>query len=136
VPEINASVLNYKTKIIANPNCSTIQMVLALSLLHQHLKIKRLVVSTYQSVSGTGQKAMEQLMNERTGTRTNMVYPHPIDMNLFPHGGSFEQNGYTTEETKLLNETRKILGDNSIRVTATVVRVPVTGGHSEAVNGI
>ncbi len=134
VPEINASLLNSKTKIIANPNCSTIQMVLALSQLHKHLKIKRLVVSTYQSVSGTGQKAMEQLRNERAGTRTNMVYPHPIDMNLFPHGGTFETNGYTTEETKLLNETRKILGDNSIRITATVVRVPVTGGHSEAVN--
>lgn len=134
VPEINASLLNSKTKIIANPNCSTIQMVLAISLLHQQLKIKRIVVSTYQSVSGTGQKAMEQLMNERTGTRTNMVYPHPIDLNLFPHGGTFEANGYTTEETKLLNETRKILGDNSIRLTATVVRVPVTGGHSESVN--
>ena len=134
VPEINASLLNSKTKIIANPNCSTIQMVLAISQLHQHLKIKRIVVSTYQSVSGTGQKAMEQLRNERAGTRTNMVYPHPIDMNLFPHGGTFETNGYTTEETKLLNETRKILGDNSIRITATVVRVPVTGGHSEAVN--
>jgi len=134
VPEINASLLNSKTKIIANPNCSTIQMVLAISQLHKHLKIKRLVVSTYQSVSGTGQKAMEQLRNERAGTRTNMVYPHPIDMNLFPHGGTFETNGYTTEETKLLNETRKILGDNSIRITATVVRVPVTGGHSEAVN--
>lgn len=134
VPEINASLLNSKTKIIANPNCSTIQMVLAISLLHQQLKIKRIVVSTYQSVSGTGQKAMEQLMNERAGTRTSMVYPHPIDMNLFPHGGTFETNGYTTEETKLLNETRKILGDNSIRLTATVVRVPVTGGHSESVN--
>ena len=134
VPEINASLLNSKTKIIANPNCSTIQMVLAISQLHQHLKIKRIVVSTYQSVSGTGQKAMEQLRNERAGTRTSMVYPHPIDMNLFPHGGTFETNGYTTEETKLLNETRKILDDNSIRITATVVRVPVTGGHSEAVN--
>jgi len=134
VPEINASLLNSKTKIIANPNCSTIQMVLAISQLHKHLKIKRIVVSTYQSVSGTGQKAMEQLMNERAGTRTNMVYPHPIDLNLFPHGGTFETNGYTTEETKLVNETRKILGDNSIRITATVVRVPVTGGHSESVN--
>lgn len=134
VPEINAELLNSNTKIIANPNCSTIQMVLALSSLHRHLKIKRLVVSTYQSVSGTGQKAMEQLMSERSGTRTSMVYPHPIDMNLFPHGGTFEANGYTTEEMKLLNETRKILGDNSIRVTSTVVRVPVTGGHSEAVN--
>ncbi len=134
VPEINASLLNADTRIIANPNCSTIQMVLAISQLHKQLKIKRIVVSTYQSVSGTGQKAMEQLMNERAGTRTNMVYPHPIDMNLFPHGGTFEANGYTTEETKLVNETRKILGDNSIRLTATVVRVPVTGGHSESVN--
>ncbi len=134
VPEINASLLNNNTKIIANPNCSTIQMVLALSQLHQHLKIKRLVISTYQSVSGTGQKALEQMMNERAGTRTNMVYPHPIDMNLFPHGGTFESNGYTTEETKLLNETHKILGDNTIRITSTVVRVPVTGGHSESVN--
>jgi len=134
VPEINASLLNNTTKIIANPNCSTIQMVLALSQLHQHLKIKRLVISTYQSVSGTGQKALEQMMNERAGTRTNMVYPHPIDMNLFPHGGTFESNGYTTEETKLLNETRKVLGDNTIRITSTVVRVPVTGGHSESVN--
>ncbi len=134
VPEINASLLNHKTKIIANPNCSTIQMVLALSQLHQHLKIKRLVVSTYQSVSGTGQKAVEQMMKERAGTRTNMVYPHPIDMNLFPHGGTFESNGYTTEEMKLLYETRKILGDDTIRVTSTVVRVPVTGGHSESVN--
>ncbi len=134
VPEINASLLNRNTKIIANPNCSTIQMVLALSQLHKHFKIKRLVVSTYQSVSGTGQKAMEQLRSERAGNRTSMVYPHPIDMNLFPHGGTFESNGSTTEETKLLNETRKILGDDSIRVTSTVVRVPVTGGHSEAVN--
>ena len=134
VPEINAALLTQNTKIIANPNCSTIQLVLALSLLHQQLKIKRLVVSTYQSVSGTGQKAVEQMMNERAGTRTNMVYPHPIDMNLFPHGGTFESNGYTTEEMKLLHETRKILGDNTIRVTSTVVRVPVTGGHSESVN--
>jgi len=134
VPEINASLISSKTKIIANPNCSTIQLVLALSLLHQHLKIKRLVVSTYQSVSGTGQKAVSQMMNERAGTRTNMVYAHPIDLNLFPHGGTFESNGYTTEEMKLLNETRKILGDNTIRLTSTVVRVPVTGGHSESVN--
>lgn len=134
VPEINASLLNSKTKIIANPNCSTIQMVLALSQLHKNFIIKRLVVSTYQSVSGTGQKAVEQLMSERNGTRSGMVYPHPIDLNLFPHGGIFESNGSTTEETKLLNETRKILGDKNIKVTSTVVRVPVTGGHSEAVN--
>lgn len=134
VPEINASLLNKNTKIISNPNCSTIQLVLALSQLHKNLTIKRLVVSTYQSVSGTGQKAVEQLMSERNGTRKGMVYPHPIDMNIFPHGGTFESNGYTTEEMKLLNETRKILNDNSIQVTATVVRVPVTGGHSESVN--
>lgn len=134
VPEINAELISSKTKIIANPNCSTIQLVLALSLLHKHFHIKRLVVSTYQSVSGTGQKAVSQMMNERAGTRTNMVYPHPIDMNIFPHGGIFESNGYTSEEMKLLDETRKILGDNTIRITSTVVRVPVTGGHSESVN--
>jgi aspartate-semialdehyde dehydrogenase len=134
VPEINASSILPGTRIIANPNCSTIQMVLALSQLHKQLKIKRIVVSTYQSVSGTGQKAVQQLMSERNGTRTGMVYPHPIDLNLFPHGGSFEPNGYTTEEIKLVNETHKILNDNTIRITSTVVRVPVTGGHSEAVN--
>lgn len=134
VPEINASLINSKTRIIANPNCSTIQMVLALSQLHKNFIIKRLVVSTYQSVSGTGQKAVEQLMSERNGTRSGMVYPHPIDLNLFPHGGTFDSNGSTTEEIKLLNETRKILCDKNIKVTSTVVRVPVTGGHSEAVN--
>lgn len=134
VPEINAPTISANTKIIANPNCSTIQLVLALSELHRAFKIKRLVVATYQSVTGTGQRALEQLMSERQGTRSSMVYPHPIDLNLFPHGGNFEANGYTSEEMKLLNETRKILGDNSIRVTSTVVRVPVTGGHSEAVN--
>lgn len=134
VPEINASLINSKTRIIANPNCSTIQMVLALSQLHKNFIIKRLVVSTYQSVSGTGQKAVEQLMSERNGTRSGMVYPHPIDLNLFPHGGTFDSNGSTTEEIKLLNETRKILGDKNIKVTSTVVRVPVTGGHSETVN--
>lgn len=134
VPEINASILKSGDHIIANPNCSTIQMVLALAPLHRAFGIKRIVVSTYQSVTGTGQKAVQQLKNERSGVSGERVYPHPIDLNLFPHGGTFESNGYTTEETKLVNETRKILGDNNIRVTATVVRVPVTGGHSEAIN--
>ena len=134
VPEINANLLTKKDKIIANPNCSTIQMVVALAPLHKQYKIKRLVVSTYQSVTGTGVKAVQQMENERKGINGEMAYPHPIDLNCFPHGGSFEENGYTTEETKLVNETRKILGDQSINVTATVVRIPVRGGHSEAVN--
>ncbi|HAF30041.1 MAG TPA: aspartate-semialdehyde dehydrogenase [Bacteroidales bacterium] len=134
VPEINASVLTKKDKIIANPNCSTIGMVMALAPLHKKYKIKRVVVSTYQSVTGTGVKAVAQLQNERQGIKGEMAYPHPIDLNCIPHGGTFEENGYTTEETKLVNETRKILGDNSINVTATVVRIPVYGGHSEAVN--
>ena len=134
VPEINAQILHRSDKIIANPNCSTIQMVMALAPLHKAFKIKRVVVSTYQSVTGTGQKALQQLNNERAGISGERVYPHPIDLNLFPHGGTFEANGYTTEEIKLLNETRKILGDNSIRLTSTVVRVPVTGGHSESIN--
>jgi aspartate-semialdehyde dehydrogenase len=134
VPEINAHVLQPGQKIIANPNCSTIGMVMALAPLHKAFGIKRVVVSTYQSVTGTGQKAVQQLLNERAGVSGERVYPHPIDLNLFPHGGTFEPNGYTTEEIKLVNETRKILGDDSIRLTATVVRVPVTGGHSESVN--
>ncbi|MFC2152787.1 aspartate-semialdehyde dehydrogenase [Bacteroidota bacterium] len=134
VPEVNASILTKDNKIIANPNCSTIQMVVALAPLHKKYKIKRVVVSTYQSVTGTGVKAVEQLKNERKGIQGEMAYPHPIDLNCIPHGGSFEENGYTTEETKLLNETRKILNDNSIQVTATVVRIPVYGGHSEAIN--
>ncbi len=134
VPEINASILKRSHKIIANPNCSTIQLVMALAPLHKAFRIRRVVVSTYQSVTGTGQKAVQQLMNERAGKSGERVYPHPIDLNLFPHGGNFEANGYTSEETKLLNETRKIMGDNSIRLTSTVVRVPVTGGHSESVN--
>lgn len=134
VPEINAGILTRTHKIIANPNCSTIQMVLVLAPLHKAFKIKRVVVSTYQSVTGTGQKAVMQLNNERAGINGERVYPHPIDLNLFPHGGVFDSNGYTSEEIKLLHETRKIIGDNSINVTATVVRVPVTGGHSEAVN--
>ncbi|MDR2409458.1 MAG: aspartate-semialdehyde dehydrogenase [Bacteroidales bacterium] len=134
VPEINAERLTISDKIIANPNCSTIQMVMALAPLHKVFKIKRIVVSTYQSVTGTGMKAVNQLMNERNGIEGEKIYPHPIDMNILPHGGNFESNGYTTEETKLVNETRKILGDNNIQITATVVRVPVLGGHSEAVN--
>lgn len=134
VPEINAHILQPSHKIIANPNCSTIQMVLTLAPLHKAFGIRRVVVSTYQSVTGTGQKAVQQLRNEREGVSGERVYPHPIDLNLFPHGGTFESNGYTSEEIKLVNETRKILGDDSIQVTATVVRVPVTGGHSEAVN--
>lgn len=134
VPEINADTITRETKIIANPNCSTIQLVLALSRLHAAFGIKRIVVSTYQSVSGTGVFAVEQLMNERAGKQGKMVYPHPIDMNCLPHGGSFLPNGYTTEEEKLVNETRKILRAPQIQVSATVVRVPVTGGHSESVN--
>ncbi|MCX7862325.1 MAG: aspartate-semialdehyde dehydrogenase [Bacteroidales bacterium] len=134
VPEINAHTINENTRIIANPNCSTIQMVLALAPLHQYFHIKRIVVSTYQSVTGTGMKAVRQLMAERNGEQVEMIYPHPIDLNCFPHGGSFSENGYTTEEWKLINETRKILNDNNIQITATVVRIPVIGGHSESVN--
>ncbi|MEI8005090.1 MAG: aspartate-semialdehyde dehydrogenase [Bacteroidota bacterium] len=134
VPEINAGMLDSTHKIIANPNCSTIQLVLVLAPLHQKYRIRRIVVSTYQSVTGTGIRAVRQLENERMGIKGDMAYPHRIDMNLFPHGGTFLPNGYTTEEEKLVNETRKILNDQSIQVTATVVRVPVTGGHSESVN--
>ncbi|MDD5570629.1 MAG: aspartate-semialdehyde dehydrogenase [Bacteroidales bacterium] len=134
VPEVNADVLTKNDKIIANPNCSTIQLVVVLAPLHKKYKIIRLVVSTYQSVTGTGVKAVRQLENERKGIKGEMAYPHQIDMNCFPHGGDFLENGYTTEEIKLLNETRKILRDNSLRITSTVVRIPVVGGHSEAVN--
>ena len=134
VPEINGDVIRPIDRIIANPNCSTIQMVMALAPLHKRYRIKRIVVSTYQSITGTGMKAVNQLTKERAGEPCDRAYPYQIDMNLFPHGGTFEENGYTTEETKLLNETRKILRDNEIAVSATVVRVPVTGGHSESVN--
>ena len=134
VPEINAHAVSKSTKIIANPNCSTIQMVLVLAPLHRRYGLKRVVVSTYQSVSGTGVKAMQQLSGERRNEQVEKAYPYPIDLNLIPHGGDFEENGYTTEEMKLLNETRKILENGDINVTATVVRVPVTGGHSESVN--
>ncbi len=134
VPQVNGGLLKQQPLLVANPNCSTIQLVMALAPLHHRFQIKRVVISTYQSVTGTGVQAVQQLHNERAGKEGEMVYPCRIDMNLFPHGGNFEENGYTTEETKLLNETRKILNDNSIQVTATVVRVPVMGGHSEAVN--
>jgi aspartate-semialdehyde dehydrogenase len=134
VPEINSHSIKKGDRIIANPNCSTIQMVMALAPLHKKYRIKRLVVATYQSVTGTGVKAVAQMENERAGIKGEMAYPHPIDLNCFPHGGSFQADGYTTEEQKLIDETRKILGDPSIMVTATVVRIPVVGGHSEAVN--
>ena len=134
VPEINSHVIKKGDRIIANPNCSTIQMVMALTPLHRKYKIKRLVISTYQSVTGTGVKAVAQMENERSGIKGEMVYAHPIDKNCFPHGGSFQSDGYTTEEQKLVDETRKILEDQTIQVTATVVRIPVVGGHSEAVN--
>ncbi len=134
VPEINGFSLASHHKIISNPNCSTIQMVLALKEIHDRLKIKRLVVSTYQSVTGTGVAAVEQMMNERKGLDADMVYPHKIDQNCFPHGGDFLEDGYTTEEVKLENETKKIFNDSAIQVTATVVRIPVIGGHSMAVN--
>lgn len=134
VPEINSHVIKKGDRIIANPNCSTIQMVMALAPLHRKYKIKRLVIATYQSVTGTGVKAVKQMENERAGIQGDMAYPHPIDKNCFPHGGTFQPDGYTTEEQKLIDETRKILEDQSILVTATVVRIPVVGGHSEAVN--
>lgn len=134
VPEINAHTLTKDDKIIANPNCSTIQMVVALNPLYKKYGIKRIVVSTYQSVTGTGKKAVDQLNNERAGTEGEKAYPHPIDLNLIPHIDTFLDNGYTKEEMKMVNETKKIMGDNNIQVTATTVRVPVIGGHSEAVN--
>ncbi len=135
VPEINGKDLTSKDLIIANPNCSTIQMVMALAPLHAKYKIKRIVVSTYQSVTGTGKDAVQQMMEERQGIANGMkVYPHKIDMNALPHIDSFLDNGYTKEEMKMVNETRKILNDQTIGVTATTVRIPTIGGHSEAVN--
>ncbi len=134
VPEINANELTDTDKIISNPNCSTIQMVVALNPLHKKYKIKRIVVSTYQSVTGTGVKAVEQLMNERKGIKGEMAYAYTIDLNVIPQIDAFTDNGYTKEEMKMVNETKKIMGDNTIRVTATTVRVPVMGGHSESVN--
>ncbi|MFC4689065.1 aspartate-semialdehyde dehydrogenase [Dokdonia sp. PRO95] len=134
VPEINATSLTKEDKIIANPNCSTIQMVLAMSPLHREYGIKRLVISTYQSITGTGVKAVEQLENEYAGEKGEMAYPYPIHRNAIPACDVFEENGYTKEELKLVNETQKILDDRSIAVTATAVRIPVVGGHSESVN--
>ena len=134
VPEINGHVLRIDDRIIANPNCSTIQMVMVLAPLHVRYKLRRIVVSTYQSVTGTGKDAVTQLMNERQGIEGAKVYPYPIDMNALPHIDVFLDNGYTKEEMKMVNETRKILADDSIGVTATTVRIPTIGGHSEAVN--
>ena len=134
VPELNADSLGKDDKIIANPNCSTIQMVVALNPLHKKYKIRRIVVSTYQSVTGTGVKAVNQLMNERNGVEGEMAYKYQIDLNAIPQIDSFLDNGYTKEEMKMVNETKKIMRDDSIRVTATTVRIPVMGGHSEAVN--
>ncbi len=134
VPEINADALTPEDKIIANPNCSTIQMVVAINPLHLKYKIKRIVVSTYQSVTGTGKKAVDQLFNERKGEQGEMAYKYPIDLNVIPQIDVFLDNGYTKEEMKMVNETKKIMRDDSIRVTATTVRIPVVGGHSESVN--
>ena len=135
VPEINADVIGADDKIIANPNCSTIQMVLVLGPLHKAYQIKRVVVSTYQSVTGSGVKAVNQMMDEREGkTPSEMAYPHKIDMNVLPHIDVFQENGYTKEEMKMIRETNKIMGDDSIKVTATTVRIPTIGGHSESVN--
>ncbi|GAA4433948.1 aspartate-semialdehyde dehydrogenase [Pontibacter saemangeumensis] len=134
VPEINADELTREDKIIANPNCSTIQMVVALNKLHEELKATRIVVSTYQSVTGTGKAAVDQLMNERAGRDGEKAYPYQIDLNVLPHIDVFQDNGYTKEEMKMILETKKIMGDDSIRVTATAVRIPVMGGHSESVN--
>lgn len=134
VPEINADVLTENDKIIANPNCSTIQMVVALDPLHKKYGIKRVVVSTYQSVTGTGVKAVTQLMNERTGVQGEMAYKYPIDLNVIPQIDVFLENGYTKEEMKMVKETCKIMRDDNIKVTATTVRIPVMGGHSESVN--
>ena len=134
VPEINASVLTKEDKIIANPNCSTIQLVMALAPLHHKYKMKRVIVSTYQSVSGTGVKAVKQLENEIKGVKTEMAYPYPIHKNALPHCDDFEENGYTKEEMKLAREPQKILDDQSFAISATAVRIPTSGGHSESVN--
>lgn len=134
VPEVNAHILTSNDKIIANPNCSTIQMVVALKPLHAKYKIKRIVVSTYQSVTGTGVKAVNQLMNERQGIEGEKAYAYTIDLNVIPQIDVFLENGYTKEEMKMINETKKIMQDDSIQVTATTVRIPVMGGHSESLN--
>ena len=134
VPEINGKVLSKNDKIIANPNCSTIQLVMALAPLHTTYNMKRVVISTYQSVSGTGVKAVQQLENEEAGIEGEMVYPHPIGRNALPHCDIFLENGYTKEEMKLVKEPKKILGDDTFSITATAVRIPTAGGHSESVN--
>lgn len=134
VPEINANELTAADKIIANPNCSTIQMVLALNPLHKRYGLERIIVSTYQSITGTGVKAMQQLQNEEQGLQGAMAYPYPIYRNCLPHCDDFTSTGYTKEEMKLVHETRKIIGDKNIGITATAVRVPVMGGHSESIN--
>ena len=134
IPEINANLLTKEDKVIANPNCSTIQLLMALKPLHDTYGIKRVVVSTYQSITGTGVKAVRQLENEYAGEEGEMAYPYPIHRNALPHCDVFQDNGYTKEEMKLTNETKKILGDESVNVTATAVRIPVVGGHSESVN--
>lgn len=134
VPEVNGDVLTAEDKIIANPNCSTIQMVVALKPLHDKYKIKRVVVSTYQSVTGTGVKAVQQLNDERAGIEGEKAYPYQIDLNVIPHIDVFQENGYTKEEMKMIKETNKIMQDDSIKVTATTVRIPVMGGHSESLN--
>ena len=134
IPEINADTLTREDKIIANPNCSTIQMLVALAPLHKKYRVKRVVVSTYQSVTGSGLKGINQLEGEREGKEVKKAYAHQIDRNCLPHCDSFTDNGYTKEEMKLVNETCKILNDDTIKVTATAVRVPVEGGHSESVN--
>lgn len=134
VPEVNGDVLSAEDRIIANPNCSTIQMVVVLKPLHEQYTIKRVVVSTYQSVTGTGVKAVKQLQDERAGIEGEKAYPYPIDLNVIPQIDVFQDNGYTKEEMKMIKETNKIMGDDSIRVTATTVRIPVIGGHSESIN--
>ena len=134
VPEINGQELTSQDLVIANPNCSTIQMVLALAPLHKTYNVKRVVVSTYQSVTGTGKAAVDQMNNERQGIEGDMVYPYPIDKNVIPHIDVFMENDYTKEEMKMVNETKKIFGDKSVQVTATAVRLPVVGGHAESVN--
>jgi aspartate-semialdehyde dehydrogenase len=134
VPEVNGNVLNGSDKIIANPNCSTIQMVVVLKPLHDKYKIKRVVVSTYQSVTGTGVKAVQQMLNERKGVEGEMAYKYQIDQNAIPQIDVFTDNGYTKEEMKMVNETKKIMGDDYIKVSATCVRIPTMGGHSESVN--
>ena len=134
IPEINGHILSDKDKIIANPNCSTIQMLMVIAPIHWEYKIKRIIISTYQSVTGTGQKAINQLENESKGKSREMIYPHQIYQNALPQCDSFEKNGYTKEELKLVKETRKILNTNEIGISATAVRVPIIGGHSESIN--